>query len=594
MVTSRKRVTKKTTSSRTAQLEEKLDDLVSILRATQAANANSDVNQHQHDEHQQQHQHQQQQLQQHDQHQPRNTLPQINSYNNPAGFTSRLDSLATAATSSTPGSHSSTLHHGFSSSDTTTHTPLDKASSNINDTSQLPEPTPAEAEKYLAKFRDWLIHFPFMILPQDMTAAALREERPFLWLCIMNVTSMSVFQQLKLKDRVRQEIATRIVINHEKSMDVLLGIIVSLAWATMNSGPGNKPFIITYSQIAKSIIYEMSLTRAPIEEQYFTVCFKLYGGRPAPPRLRSSEERRAVVSLWFLTSITSSFIGKLDGLRWTSHMDECLAVLEREKEHPSDETLVALVRYQLVCDEAHKLMVQDVMGEVSKTPTYIFRKGLLARLQQVRDSIPASLPAHAMLQIHSLAAEVQIDSVGLFVLGIPTMQRTESMYSCLKAVRELYDMFLRIPPEDLAGYPFALYIVLAQIQIALYRLTTAEDPAWDKELLRSTADLRHLLEMTIEKFNKIETAYPIKFTPGEDTVFMKAAKIIGNVRTSWEPALSRYLGGAPATDNQNELAMGRREELARTGQTPMPISDPNFVDLGDMAWMTDIFGPWEY
>lgn len=71
----------------------------------------------------------------------------------------------------------------------------------------------------------------------------------------------------------------------------------------MNSGPGTKPFLTAYVQMAVAVIYDMSLTRAPIEEQYFAVCFKLWGGRPPPPKLRSMEERRALVSLWYLTSV---------------------------------------------------------------------------------------------------------------------------------------------------------------------------------------------------------------------------------------------------------------------------------------------------
>lgn len=49
----------------------------------------------------------------------------------------------------------------------------------------------------------------------------------------------------------------------------------------MTSGPGTKPFIITYSSLAIAIVYDLSLTRAPIEEQYFTICFKVWeGARP--------------------------------------------------------------------------------------------------------------------------------------------------------------------------------------------------------------------------------------------------------------------------------------------------------------------------
>jgi hypothetical protein len=98
------------------------------------------------------------------------------------------------------------------------------------DTSSLDEPTPEEAEMYLDKYREWLKKFPCMVLPPDMTAAALRKEKPFLWLCIMNMTSMSVEQQMKLRDRVRQEIANRIIINHERTMDCLQGLICYLTW----------------------------------------------------------------------------------------------------------------------------------------------------------------------------------------------------------------------------------------------------------------------------------------------------------------------------------------------------------------------------
>jgi len=55
--------------------------------------------------------------------------------------------------------------------------------------------------------------------------------------------------------------------------------------------------------MAVLLAYDLGLTKAPVEEQYFTICFKMWGGRPPPPRLRTQEERRAVVSLWFLTSV---------------------------------------------------------------------------------------------------------------------------------------------------------------------------------------------------------------------------------------------------------------------------------------------------
>ncbi|KAM6519451.1 hypothetical protein FALCPG4_013083 [Fusarium falciforme] len=572
MTTSRRRVAKKTTSSRTAQLEEKLDDLVSILRATQSANGA------------------------HPQTPPTTTPgstathPPPNSYcpSSVLHTPSRLDSLATAATSSSD--NFSSMPHAFGTT-SSIETPMESAALPSDDSYLLPEPTPAEAEVYLDKFRSWLPRFPFMVLPKDQTAENLRKEKPFLWLCIMNITTTSHPQQVKMKERIRQEAAQRVIVDHERSMDVLLGLVCYIAWATLVSGPGTRPFIITFCQLAVTLVYDLSLMKAPIEEQYFTICFKMWGGRPPPPRLRTPEERRTVVSLWFLTSVISSFVGKMDTLRWSPHMEDCLINLEREKEHPSDEVLVAFIRYQLVADEAQKLLVRDVMGESSQAPTYVFRKGLLNRLQEIRDGLSPSPAPNKVLEAHSLATEVLVNSVGLFMQTIPMNQRIESMYSCLKAIRAWYDVFFSIPPEDLPGAPFALYIQLSQIQVALYRLTTSEDPAWDKDLVRNTADLLVLLDQVIELFTRLDTIYPLRAMMDEDSLFTKGAMIIRNIRSSWEPILSRHLGSTPSSSSQ--VVPSRARMTPNPAQTFMNLPDPNLLDFGDITWMSDVFGPWE-
>lgn len=206
MTTSRKRVAKKVTASRTAQLEEKLDDLVSILRATQSSNQLT----------------------------PPSAPTSSFAASSSMALTSRLDSLAAAATSSTsqslPSLMSSSIPNAFGHANSAEPASITSAAPDINETYQLPEPTPAEAEIYFSKFREWLKNFPFMILSPGTTAASLREERPFLWLAIMNITTMSAPQQLLMKERVREEVATRVIINHERTMDVLLGLITYLAW----------------------------------------------------------------------------------------------------------------------------------------------------------------------------------------------------------------------------------------------------------------------------------------------------------------------------------------------------------------------------
>lgn len=75
-------------------------------------------------------------------------------------------------------------------------------------------------------------------------------------------------------------------------------------------------------------------------------------------------------------------------------MQESLEVLENEREVPSDETLVAIVKAQLVGDEARKLLICDFVGrdygrpDPDKAPTYVHKKSLLLQLQKIRDTLP--------------------------------------------------------------------------------------------------------------------------------------------------------------------------------------------------------------
>lgn len=177
--------------------------------------------------------------------------------------------------------------------------------------------------------------------------------------------------------------------------------------------------------------------------------------------------------------------------------------------------------------------------------------------------------------------------------NIPVTQRIESMYSCLRAIRAWYDVFFGVPIEEVAGAPFAMYIQLSQVQIALYRLTTSEDPAWDKELVRDTADLLVLLDQATDFFTRLDSVYKLKASASEETVFLMGAKIMRNIRNSWEPTLSRHLSSVPPS-SANQGAVQPMSAPNQPDQQSMDMTAVNMMDFGDITWMSDVFGPWEF
>ncbi|KYK56933.1 hypothetical protein DCS_03939 [Drechmeria coniospora] len=584
IVANRKRTQKRSASSRTAQLEEKLQDLVSILRASQHPGQQGvDAA----------------------------SLAQSSSSSSPSQSLlhqlppSRLDSLveaATANTASTKTRQKAPPPPPLFCMDQPACADNTAVPSAVNAYTRA-EPTLEEAEVYLAKFRDWLKNFPFMHLPADLTASALRQSRPILWLSIMNMTSMSLPQQHLLRSKFRQEIAERMIFNHERSMDLLLGLIAYLVWATMNTGPSTKPFLILYAQLAAAVLFDMGLTRSPNEEQQSGLYLKVWNLRPTPaPKTRTLEECRAVLAFWFCTSTCTSFIGKMETLNWTSHMDECLALLEHEREQPLDEVLVAIIKSQLVGEEAQKLLRLQGATDAGQGPSFIYKTGLINRLDRLKQSLPAALHFHYLVRSQLYAIEASVHSIGLFTdQPIPEAARTSSMYACTKAASSWYSAFFSVPLIDVPGLPFAVYVSMSHMQAILYRLTTSTDANWDKEILRSGADLLVLLDKTIDVFGNIAQVYQLRTDDSDGTLFTKGARILRNVRSFWEPELSQHLRGAnlPTPNSQTGLAMSSNlavlepKLVAANDSSVQADAAAVAYELNDLTWMTDIFGPWE-
>jgi hypothetical protein len=82
----------------------------------------------------------------------------------------------------------------------------------------------------------------------------------------------------------------------------------------------------------------------------------------------------------------SSFLQKIDALRWTPHMDECLQVLDETKECPNDEILVHQVRLQLIIERMALCVSQDRAIKPMENEEYssVYLQSLHSQLQGVK------------------------------------------------------------------------------------------------------------------------------------------------------------------------------------------------------------------
>lgn len=102
------------------------------------------------------------------------------------------------------------------------------------------EPSIKEAEEYLNAYIELKApYFPLLVFQTATTALQLRQEKPFLWLCIMAISSKSSEQQKVLNKEIRLTIGREILLEGKNNFDLLLGLLVYTAWyVAQNSCPG--------------------------------------------------------------------------------------------------------------------------------------------------------------------------------------------------------------------------------------------------------------------------------------------------------------------------------------------------------------------
>jgi hypothetical protein len=199
----RRRISKKSTPSKTAQLQEKLEDLVSLLRSQTATEQLSQAQQ-----------------------QPAYQPETPDTSNNHSSTESALTSPSNVArTTNFLNYNRPEPGLPVSRSDDSVVSPL------FTDDLSIYQISDAIAEEQLTLFLHALLPlFPFVYIPDQISVPDLRKQRPFLFLVIMSLTTKSMTQQLAMGDEIRRIVAEKIVIEHERSLDLLLGLVCFLAW----------------------------------------------------------------------------------------------------------------------------------------------------------------------------------------------------------------------------------------------------------------------------------------------------------------------------------------------------------------------------
>ncbi|KAH8125990.1 hypothetical protein LI328DRAFT_166834 [Trichoderma asperelloides] len=396
-----------------------------------------------------------------------------------------------------------------------------------------PEPSEEEAEEYLRIFQTWrLKYFPFIHISCKTSAAELRHEKPFLWLCIMAVSTKSPIRQAGLYNIVRKSLADRMVLNLEKSLDLLLGLLCCLSWGNLQVQL--RPFTSLFTQLAVSLIFDLGLNKTPPKDVHAQSDYRFHKSQVRP--VRSMEERRAVLGCFVASSVSNLHMQRIDPLLWTVHMDECLQRLTDFPECTGDTILAYLVRSQLILQKAPLSPWRtSVAGENESAPAaetmMLYRKTLLRELDEARQKVPMELRQNDAILLTFYHTELSIQESTLSphmapLSACPSFGRIDGLCACLSAAKSWFDVFLAISPAEYVGFPFAMYSHLRNCAVALYKILALEESPWDRASILGIVDISTIMDRSAQNLEQVRVIGGLEHSESEEDLFTKLARRI--------------------------------------------------------------------
>ncbi|KAF5871843.1 uncharacterized protein Bfra_008868 [Botrytis fragariae] len=238
---------------------------------------------------------------------------------------------------------------------------------------------------------------------------------------------------------------------------------------------------------------------------------------------RTMEQRRALAGLFYLTSLVATGFQRIDAMRYSIHLDECVRFIEKKPEHTTDLLLVGLVKISHLGEKIGQAVVLVQSDSEIQVPTALKLGSFQMELDILKKGVPSALEDDVILQLHHHISTIRLYEVALTNGWIPTNatqspqsisaaqpvhptplhpSHLQSLYTCLHHTRSFLHLVLSIPPSTYLRQPIAPWSLLAYALMVLARLSFYQNPllpSWTLDFVREVCDLSWVLKELAER-----------------------------------------------------------------------------------------------
>ncbi|KUI70363.1 Transcriptional regulator WAR1 [Cytospora mali] len=232
--------------------------------------------------------------------------------------------------------------------------------------------------------------FPFVPIPPGTQPGRLKAERPFLFSAICMAASIPDVRSMRGQMfSMVQRLTNEMFIESNRSMDLLQGIIVILAWyqnhCMMHTQLNN------LVHIAQALLADLGLNKSPEVQERSSVMVL----NPPQPHRRTNEERRAILGVWFLSSSVATGLQKVFPMKFSKYIKQCLEILEASPDYELDALLVHLVKIQHLSQQIYSWNSKEDEDEgipgFPRAPASAYQAAFYGDINRLQASLPVSL-----------------------------------------------------------------------------------------------------------------------------------------------------------------------------------------------------------
>ncbi|RFU31464.1 hypothetical protein B7463_g4854, partial [Scytalidium lignicola] len=406
------------------------------------------------------------------------------------------------------------------------------------------------AGKYLQIYRTHASYFPFVVIHPHDTLYSLRQYKPFLLLSILTVSAKSNSpHQRRLEIELRQTLGTKVIVNGEKSLDLLQGLLVYLCWYHYYFDPERQ-------QLYQ--LYKLAIAMAEDLEIMGDGLVSIHSGgdkQISPHTYHSSiEARRTFLGTYYISSCLSLIFKKRNNLQYTDYVDRCCRMLAETKEAPSDHLLRSFIGLQRLKEEINHIFDYDNYQQLpflDSTRISVLVKMFHNQLKQLETSFSTDIWTSAALKMAQLNAQIYINEIGFYTPQTRTtasdaignhdwnssIQRSETLQHSIDSVKKYLDEYLVLPVEELRRQTI---VEESQLVYAISILGKFTSGVWAADLdaayFRKAAKFNHYMVALIERLGTL-----ITFAEnGQEQVdfFWHFRRILQHTKKLYEPQIN--------------------------------------------------------